>query len=107
MGISPAGARRGMLCAMRSWSAAEWPAVRARGRNDFLFRYGFLRRGLPLGALVAVAIEGALGSEFPAALWSTTFPLRLVFCIAVLTLSGCIRANFNWNLQERRFGGRA
>ncbi len=80
--------------------------MRARGKSAFLFRYGFLGRGLPLGALVAVAIEGALGGEFPGALWSAPFLLRLVFSVAVLTLSGCIRANFNWNLQEKRFAGR-
>jgi hypothetical protein len=96
-----------MLCAMRSWSADEWPAVRARGKNDFLLRYGFLRRGLPLGVVVALAIEGGLGSEFPDALSSTRFLLRLVLSVAVLTLSGCISASFTWNVQERRFAGRA
>jgi hypothetical protein len=92
---------------MRTWRADEWPSVRARGKNDFLLRYGFLRRGLPLGGLAAVAIEGALGSTFPDALWSAPFLGRLVFSVAVLTLSGCIGANFNWNLHEKRFARRA
>jgi hypothetical protein len=95
-----------MLCAMRSWRADEWPSVRARGKTDFLLRYGFLGRGLPLGVLAAVAIEGWLGGEFPDALWSAPFLLRLLLSVAVLTLSGCIGANLNWNLHEKRFAGR-
>ena len=96
-----------MLSTMRSWTAAEWPAVRARGKNDFLLRYGFLRRGLPLGVVVALAIEGGLGGQFPDALWNASFLLKLVFSVAVLTLTGCISASLTWNLQERRFAGRA
>jgi hypothetical protein len=91
---------------MRTWRADEWESVRARGKREFLFRYGFLGRGLPLGALVAVAIEGALGHSFPAALWSAPFLAKLLFCVSVLTLSGCIRANLQWSLQEKRFAQR-
>jgi hypothetical protein len=91
---------------MRIWRADEWPSVRARGKAAFLFRYGFLERGLPLGALVAVAIEAALGSPWPDALWSAPFLLRLVGFIAVFSASGCLRANFQWNLYERRYAGR-
>jgi hypothetical protein len=96
-----------MLCAMRSWTAAEWPAVRARGKNAFLLRYGFLRRGLPLGVVVALAIEAGLGGQFPDALSSPLFLLRLALSVAVFTLSGCISASFTWSVQERRFAGRA
>ena len=80
--------------------------MRARGKANFLFRYGFLGRGLPLGALVAVAIEAALGSPWPGALWSPPFLLRLVALAAVFTVSGCVRANFQWNLYERRYADR-
>lgn len=96
-----------MLCPMRSWSAAEWPAVRARGKNDFLLRYGFMRRGLPLGLVVALALEGGFGGELPEALWSAMFLLRLVLCVAVFTLSGCISASAAWNVHERRSAGPA
>jgi len=92
---------------MRAWRAEQWQEVRARGKRDFLFRYGFLGRGLPLGALAAVAIEGALGRPFPDALLSTSFLVRLVFCVAVMTVSGCVAASFNWNLHEKRHVRRA
>ena len=91
---------------MQSWSANEWNSVRARGRNAFLFRYGVIGRGLPLGALCAVAIEGALGGAFPAALWSSSFLLRLIALAAVFSVSGCLRANINWNLHERKHAPR-
>jgi len=92
---------------VRVWRAEQWQEVRAKGRGSFLFRYGFLGRGLPLGALAAVAIEGALGSAFPDALTSSAFLARLAFCIAVMTLSGCVAAGFNWNLHEKRHARRA
>jgi hypothetical protein len=91
-----------MLWRVRVFRAEEWREVRAKGKRSFLFRYGFLGRGLPLGALAAVAIEGALGSQLPDAFWSASFLLRLVFCVAVMTLSGCIAASFNWNVHEKR-----
>jgi len=96
-----------MLSPMRAWRAEEWLEVRTRGKPDFLFRYGFLGRGLPLGALAAVAIEGALGSPFPDALTSASFLARLAACVAVMTASGCIAANFNWKLHEKRYARRA
>jgi hypothetical protein len=94
-----------MLGRMRVWRADEWAGVRARGKRSFLFRYGFLGRGLPLGVLLAVAIEAALGSPFPDALRSAPFLTRLLACIAVFTASGCVRASFQWNLYERRYAG--
>jgi hypothetical protein len=87
---------------VRVWRAEQWPEVRAKGKASFLFRYGFLARGLPLGVVAALAVEAALGGSFPDALASPGFLARLAFCIAVMTLSGCVAANFNWNLHERR-----
>jgi hypothetical protein len=92
-----------MLGRMRTWRADEWQNVRARGKTNFLIRYGFLGRGLPLGALVAVAIEAALGSPWPDALWGAPFLTRLVALVAVFSASGCVRANFQWNLYEKRY----
>jgi hypothetical protein len=91
-----------MLSAVRVWRADQWQQVRAKGKGSFLFRYGFLGRGLPLGAVAAIAIEGALGSPFPDALTSAPFLARLAFCVAVMTVSGCVAASFNWNLHEKR-----
>jgi len=87
---------------VRVFRAEQWQEVRAKGKRAFLFRYGFLGRGLPLGAVAALAIEAALGGRFPDAFGSPGFLARLAFCIAVMTLSGCVAANFNWNLHERR-----
>jgi hypothetical protein len=91
-----------MLWAMRAWTPDEWARVRARGKADFLLRNGVLRRGVPLGAVVAVALEVALGSTFPEALWGPLFLLRFFLLSAVFSLSGCLRANVSWNLQEKR-----
>lgn len=87
---------------MRVWRPEEWPSVRAHGKRAFLFRYGFLGRGLPLGALVALVIEAGLGATFPAALWSPSFLGRLLLCVAVFSVTGCINANLNWNVHEKR-----
>jgi hypothetical protein len=89
---------------MRTWRADEWRSARERGKAAFLLRYGVLGRGLPFGALVALAIEAALGTALPEALTSPPFLTRLVACIAVFSLSGCMRANFTWRLCEKRFG---
>ena len=89
---------------MPTWQANEWASVRARGKTNFLVRYGFLQRGLPFGVLVAVVIEMALGSPFPEALRNPMFVVRLVALVALFTLSGCMRASVTWNAYERRFG---
>ena len=96
-----------MLSAVRVWRADQWPEVRAKGKGSFLFRHGFLGRGLPLGTVAALAIEAALGSPFPDVLTSGPFLLRLAFCIGVMTVSGCVAATFNWNLHEKRYARRA
>ena len=106
MGLRP-GASRAILARMRKWQADEWAGVRARGKTNFLVRYGFLQRGLPFGVLIAVVIELALGSPFPEALRSPVFVFRLVALVALFSLSGCMRANVTWNAYERRFGQRA
>jgi len=92
---------------MRAFRPEEWPSVRARGKQAFLLRYGFLGRGLPLGALVALVIEAGLGGTFPAALSSPSFLGRLLLCIAVFSVTGCINANVNWNAHEKRATRRA
>jgi hypothetical protein len=92
---------------MRNWQAGEWASVRARGKTNFLVRYGFLQRGLPFGVLIAVVIELALGSAFPEALRSPVFLFRLVALVALFSLSGCMRASVTWNAYEKRFGQRA
>lgn len=92
---------------MRTWQADEWREVREKGRGAFLFRYGFLGRGLPLGVVAAIAIESARGGPIPEALTGTPFLALLFFCVAVMTASGCFAAHFNWNLHERRHAGSA
>ena len=87
---------------MRVWRAEQWQEVRAKGKPSFLFRYGFLGRGLPLGTLAALAVEVVIGTPVPDALTSPSFVARLVACIAVFSLSGSIMANANWNLHEKR-----
>jgi hypothetical protein len=90
------------VVAMRAFRADEWPSVRARGKRAFLLRYGLLGRGLPLGALVALVIEAGLGGAFPAALWSPSFLGRLLLCVAVFSVTGCVNANVTWNAHEKR-----
>lgn len=89
---------------MQTWRPDEWAKERARGKRDFLLRYGFLRRGLPFGVLVALVIEAALGSTFPDAFRSPLFLVRGVAFIALFTLTGCMRAHVTWNAHEKRFG---
>lgn len=92
---------------MRSYDAEQWRQVRERGKGAFLFRHGFLGRGLPLGALTAVVVEAYRGGRFPEALATLDFLGLLAFCVAVFTASGSLAANANWSLHERRHGQRA
>lgn len=100
------GARRicdpGDPVRVRTWQADEWREVRTKGKGAFLFRYGFLGRGLPLGLVAAIAIESVRGSPLPDALTTAPFFALLFFCVSVMTASGCFAAHFNWNLHERR-----
>lgn len=89
---------------MRSYSAAEWARVRESGKPVFLFRAG-LARGLPFGLILSVAVEVMRGGEFPEALSEPAFLIRTVLAVAVFTLSGSLRANVNWQVHERRYGG--
>ncbi len=98
--------RRAILGAMRSYREDEWRTVRSRGEPAFLFRHGFLGRGLPLGVLTAVAIEAYLGGSFPDTLREPAFLGRLLLAVAVFTVSGSLAAHANWSLHERRFGQR-
>jgi hypothetical protein len=64
----------------------EWDRVQARGRTRYLVLAGVVRRGLPMGVLVAFAVEVLTGRPVPDSLLSP-------------------RAA-QWRLAERRFGGR-
>lgn len=91
---------------MRSFASDEWAEVRSRGKNAFLLRYGFLGRGLPLGLVIAVAVESLRGGSLPDSLTGAPFLSLLAFCIAVMTATGCLNANFNWNRHERLHAGK-
>lgn len=90
---------------MRAYRENEWKQVRERGEAAFLLRYGFLGRGLPLGVIVALAIELSLGGGFPDAFGEPAFWGRLLFAVAVFTASGCVASHYNWKVHERRYGG--
>jgi hypothetical protein len=87
---------------MQVFRPEEWAGVRAKGKPAFLLRYGVIGRGLPLGIVVALAIEVSLGGAFPAALTSPAFLGRLALCVAVFSATGCLNANLSWNAHERR-----
>lgn len=79
--------------------------MRARGKTQFLIRHGFFGRGLPLGVLVALVIELALGHALAEALRAPVFWARLVALVALFTATGVLRAQVTWNAYEKRFGG--
>jgi len=89
---------------MRLHSREDWAKIRTLGRGQYLFRYGAVGRGIPMGIVVALLIElwdpsGAM----PDALLETRFLGRLLLAVAVFTASGCISALANWRVHERRF----
>lgn len=92
---------------MRAYREEEWSRIRERGKPAFLIRHGFLGRGLPLGLIVALAIEATVGGSFPESLREPGFWGRLLFAVAVFTTSGCVTAHFHWRLHERRHGAEA
>ena len=91
---------------MQLSSREEWDRVRARGRTRYLVLVGVVRRGLPMGVLVAFAVEVLTGRPVPDSLLSPRFVLTVLAGVALFSLSGCIRAAAQWRLAERRFGGR-
>jgi hypothetical protein len=84
-------------------SREEWDRVLARGRQRFLLENGVLRRGLPLGVFLAVALELYLGGRFPEALGSASFWGRLALCVGVFSTSGVLRSLAIWNAYRRRY----
>lgn len=87
---------------MQTFNAEEWGKVREAGKLPFLLRYGFFGRGLPLGAITAVAISAYRGNPFPEAFQTLSFYGLVAFCVSVFTVSGAIAANSNWVFHERR-----
>lgn len=87
----------------------EWERALARGRRRFLLENGVLRRGLPLGLFLAVALELYLGGRFPDALGHAGFWGRLALCAGVFSTSGVLRSLAIWNAYRRRYqrGGAA
>lgn len=90
---------------MKIASREEWERIRSRGRTRYLVAAGVLGRGLPMGVVVALAVEVLTGRPLPESLLSLRFVLTLLAGIALFSLSGCIRAATLWRLAERRFGG--
>lgn len=90
---------------MRLSDREQWDRVRARGRTRYLVLRGFVRRGLPMGVVVALAVEVLTGRPVPDSLLSARFVLTVLAGVALFSLSGCIRAATEWRLAERRFGG--
>ena len=91
---------------MRTYDAEEWKDVREKGKGAFLLKHGFLGRGLPLGLVMGVALEGLVGSgDFSEAPQSLEFWGRTFFAVAVFTASGCIASLANWSMHERRHAG--
>lgn len=81
----------------------EWERVLARGRRQFLLQNGVLRRGLPLGLFLAVALELYVGGRFPDALRTAAFWGRLALCVGVFSASGVLRSLAIWNAYRRRY----
>lgn len=77
--------------------------MRERGEPRFLLMRGVLGRGLPMGVLLAVALELYVGSPFPEAFSTAAFWGRLALCVGVFSASGCVSAHAQWRLLERRF----
>ncbi len=89
---------------MRLHSREDWEKIRALGRGRYLFRYGVVGRGIPMGIAVSLLIElwdpsGAM----PDVLLETRFLGRLLLAVGVFAASGCVSALANWRVHERRF----
>jgi hypothetical protein len=81
----------------------QWDQLLVRGRNRFLLENGVLRRGLPLGIVLAVILELYLGGRFPEALRNAAFWGRLALCVGVFSTSGALRSLAIWNAYRRRY----
>lgn len=82
----------------------EWERMRAQGRTRFVLLSGVLGRGLPLGLVVAVAIQILTGEPLPESLLGAGFLARALLAVAVFSVSGCLSAYTTWRLHQRRFG---
>ena len=88
---------------MRSYDEAAWQKIREQGKTPFLLKNGLVGRGLPMGAIVAVAITALKGGVFPDAFRTLEFYQLLAFTIAVFTASGCVAAYASWSLHEKKY----
>ncbi len=83
----------------------EWDRVRVRGRTRYLVLAGVVQRGLPMGVVVALAVEVLTGRPVPDSFVSLRFAFTVLAGVSFFSLSGCIRAATQWRLAERRFEG--
>jgi len=91
---------------MRIHSREEWAKVRTLGRGRYLFRYGVIGRGIPMGVVVALLIElWDPSGVMPDALLETRFLGRLLLAVTVFSASGALSAVANWRVHERRSEG--
>lgn len=81
----------------------DWEAIKDRGKRRYILTNGILGRGLPMGVIVALAVEIALGNPLPESLGSPSFLGRAVLASVIFSLGGCATAYANWSSLERRF----
>ena len=80
----------------------EWKELKARGKRAFVIQGG-LRRGLPMGVALAVAVEVIQGHPLPDALGTGSFLGRALLACALFSVGGCLTAAAQWRALEQRF----
>lgn len=85
----PAAASQSQQPLPRRWE--KWSKIRQMGQGAFIFKYGILAYGLPMGLLAFIA------------LLSTDTTVSIIFGIATFLLGGGLYGTLTWSMSEKRF----
>jgi hypothetical protein len=93
-----------MSSPLRTQRRAQWRKTREQGMPRFI-AIGALRRGVPMGALVLLALEIMEGGSFTAERFASgAFVERVLFVFAVFLAGGALSAFGRWKSNEALHG---
>ncbi|MCH2409997.1 hypothetical protein MK292_04145 [Myxococcota bacterium] len=80
----------------------EWERIREKGKRHYVAICG-IRRGVPMGVVLATVVERILHNPFPEAFGTRDFIFRAFAASVLFSISGAVRAGSRWSSLERRF----
>ena len=80
----------------------EWGKIREKGKLNYVVTCG-IRRGVPMGVILATVVELILRNPFPETFGTLHFIFNAFAASVLFSISGAVRAGSRWSSLERRF----